>query len=168
MIHMIEPDDNRVQQLFENWATDDVMWKMLSSTPVKSHEMILRVLKNARNNIELGDFYRFIIIEEESDQAIGFATFTPRGATMEVGLSMGSAFWGKGYGSLVIKHAEQFAKELGLAVVFATILPHNTRSQNLFAKNGFHNLGVTERRYVYPGSSIEPCKKVHYYTKLVE
>lgn len=110
MIHCIEPDVNRVQEMYDNWGTDEKVWKAMSSIPVDSHERILRVIRHSKNAMELGEFYRFMIIEEETNQAIGFATYTPRQGAMEVGLSIGSKFWGKGYGSRVLKLAEQSLK----------------------------------------------------------
>lgn len=55
-------------------------------------------------------------------------------------------YWGKGFGSSMLKGVEQKAKELNLDELYLTVLVENNRAIGLYRKNGYFETGRADNR----------------------
>lgn len=144
--------------LLATWGRDEQVFKTLSSKPVDSEEIMSRLITSSLSRFKNGEQYRYAILL--NGLPIGVFTLTPHASIaglVEIGLSVASAFWGKGVArraiSLAAKQADGFCSPV---LFFATARIDNTKSASLLTATGFENAGRVNRCVVYGEACYEP------------
>jgi uncharacterized protein (DUF952 family) len=87
-----------------------------------------------------GERHNFTIVDRTNEKPIGMISLRPDAQQFrgEIGLWLGEAYQGKGYGTQVVRKMVKYSFEkLGLEKIEALIFVDNWASRRIFEKNGF-------------------------------
>lgn len=62
-------------------------------------------------------------------------------------LSVDSAFWRRGHGTRLLQHLVATARAQGARILFLEVRPSNTAGLELYARNGFRQIGARKNYY---------------------
>lgn len=110
------------------------------------HENIMdsfSFINNLMSQYDMGTCTDWIIVEKESQKAIGIINFHDfQGNTAYVGYWIGEEYWNKGYASEALYEIVKNAFEKwGFTDLFALCHPSNPSSQKVLTKCGFNFIG---------------------------
>lgn len=165
---LLEPlSDKHVDQLFTNWGSDPKVFISLSSNSIDSIEKVHNVIEKSFHARDKDIFYRYTLIEKSSGQAIGLMTLTPKSDEQyEMGYSIGSKFWGKGYATEAIMFASLYLKNfLKIKDVVATVRSDNIASVRALEKNQFKIVSKQPRKEIYGEDCHDPDAECIYLEK---
>lgn len=143
ILRALEPED--VNVLYE-WENDTTFWN-LTSTYIPFNRSTLVAYANSVQDIFAEKQYRFVIVSQETNQAIGFIDLFDYDAIHQragIGILIaGQENRGKGLGKAALELLVVYAREvLFLHQVYANILEDNANSLALFQQLGFVQCGV--------------------------
>lgn len=96
---------------------------------------------------------RLMVAKDDKLGIVGFATFRYDGDVAHVGVSIGSAFRGNGYGKQAIKLANEYSIGKGIKKLIAKISAENYKALFAFESAGYIDTGEV---------LITPNKKAHF------
>lgn len=143
------------EALLAHWGSDENTFTHLSSRPVNTPELINTVIEKSVDAWVSGRFFRYTLLAQH-DTPAGMLTLTPHAhmpGYLEIGLSLGSAFWRQSYGRQAISlvqsviHAQQPQLRL-----FATCLD-GSAGHSLLSRCGFTCQGVLPRGQIYTNAA---------------
>lgn len=143
--------DIRLRELTEDdipaWfarATDTESADLAGDPVPASIEMGHAWLQRHREQFRQNAALRWAIVPEglaTSVGTVGIAVTSAQERTAELGIVVGRAHWGRGFGTSAARLAIRFAFDtLGLAEIRAEVLQRNLASLRLLEKAGFHRL----------------------------
>lgn len=95
----------------------------------------------------IGELYFIEILEDNQWKPIGDATLSEKNMPIVIG---DESYWGKGFGSKIIKVLIERAKFIGLSkITIPAIYVYNERSQNLFKSMGFKEISSNDKEKTY-------------------
>ena len=147
LVRLSAIDPNEFGKTFSYWNRDSEFMRFLDSSP--SH---LRSQKGLQNSLEEGlenqksDRHWFTIRALADDKLLGdidLSVYNWAGRDAFVGLGIGEReFWGKGYGTDVMKIILRFAFiEVNLQRVTLNVFEYNPRAVRSYEKTGFRHEG---------------------------
>jgi diamine N-acetyltransferase len=96
-----------------------------------------------------------LIIADQSNQAIGYATYVnicPVSRTYRIGISLLPSVRGRGLGSIGLKSLESFLSSQWVAhKLLAEVLSINESSKKLFTNLGYRQVGTLESHFLVGG-----------------
>jgi diamine N-acetyltransferase len=142
-LRALEPEDIETLYLWENdidtWAVSDTI------TPY-SKFVLTQYLENAHLDIYTTKQFRFIIVENSSQQAVGsidLFDFDPLHKRAGVGVLIDAKYRSNGYASEALSLLENYCFDtLQLHQIYANITTQNTKSISLFEKHLFELAGL--------------------------
>ena len=110
-----------------------MLWEVTTSEDA-AIERIIRTISFQKYNK-----YAFFIYEKKNEKAIGFAGMKEiePGIYEDIGIALGPAYTGKGYGTQILMALVDEARKSGAHRFVATCRKQNTRSHDLMMKCGF-------------------------------
>lgn len=151
--------------LLSHWGMDKNVFQFLSSGMVDTPERMDRMLTNSMEAWELGRYFRYAILNDDA-LPVGVLTLTPHtrwAGMLEIGMSLGSAFWKKGYGSVALMGVSRFIRRQAPQLnVFSTCL-EGSPGRALLDRCGFRYQGALPRASVYH-NGVNPDALCHLYT----
>ncbi|MEO8670954.1 MAG: GNAT family N-acetyltransferase [Tahibacter sp.] len=150
--------DTDVDALFALYADPRVTryWSFAAWTERVQAEAYLERVRRERRHQE---FYPWVIARREDDRMVGTTTLfslSREHARCELGYSLQSAHWGRGYAREAVGAALGFAFEgLGLQRIESDIDPRNRASCNLVEKFGFQREGLLRERWRVAGETTD-------------
>lgn len=110
---------------------------------------------SCQHSLERRGCCTFFVVEEKSGGVIGTASYVSLDESFkiaEIGYSILSDLWGRGYGTEVADALTGFAFDrLGAQRVYARVLPENKASAAVLEKLGFAFEGTQQKGYYYKG-----------------
>ncbi len=103
-----------------------------------------------RDAVYEGKFGSWALVERDSGEIVGAVLLKPLPGSdkIEVGWHLARKHWGKGYATESASEAVRYSLEdLGLDIIYAVVLPENTRSLRVCEKLGMKYVGMTEEFY---------------------
>ena len=109
-----------------------------------------------------------IFIATEEDNILGYIIVqgeTPKRIAHRASIVIGvhSASRGKGVGTALFAHAEQWAKEAGIQRLELTVIKHNEAAYHLYEKMGFEVEGVKQKSLKMNGEYVDE----YYMVKMI-
>ena len=107
-----------------------------------------RVVADRAAKTKMGAVAGFAIIEPEDGRPAGTVVVrpNPNGFRADIGIWLGIAFQGKGYGTVALRLAvEHGFRKMGLSKLEALVFTGNVASRRVFEKNGFCLEGTIRR-----------------------
>lgn len=128
------------QAVFDGWESDPDVAKYMFWTSHNNIEKTKEWLAFEITQIEKDDWYRFALVEKESNELIGTGLiyYEEEVASWEIGYNLAKRFWGKGYATEAMTEILSFAKnELAISEVVGRYAKENPASGNVMKKLGF-------------------------------
>jgi len=95
----------------------------------------------------IGELYFIEVLEDNQWKPIGDATLSDKNMPIVIG---DECYWGKGFGSKIIKVLIERARFIGLGkITIPAIYVYNERSQNLFKSMGFKEISSNNKEKTY-------------------
>lgn len=137
LLRTIENTDS--DDLFEIYADTHTM--EFASDPVfSSSSMVVQMLDSVARLEQSGESLEWAIVERQTSKVIGTCglhSFSSDGQGCEVGCLLNSTYWRQGFMTEALGLLFNYAKSVGISVLYADIDKSNLRSQALFKKLGF-------------------------------
>jgi len=156
-IHLraLEPEDIDFLYTVENDAS---FWEVSSTLVPFSRYFLERYIANAHQDIYVAKQLRLVIIESESNKAIGMIDlfdFSPEHKRAGIGILIVEKEQHKGYASEALQLLIEYCfKQLDLHQLFANITSDNTKSLHLFKKHHFSKIG-TKKEWIYTNGNYK-------------
>jgi diamine N-acetyltransferase len=142
-LRALEPSDIDVLYRMEN---DPQTWSVSDTLAPFSKHVLEQYLQNAHLDIFTVKQFRFMIVENSSNQAVGtidLFDFDPYHQRIAVGVLIDSEFRRKGYASEALSLLEDYCFNiLQVHQIYAHIAKENSESVSLFEKHQFERTGV--------------------------
>jgi len=142
-LRALEPSDIEVLYRLEN---DPQTWSVSDTLAPFSKHVLEQYLQNAHLDIFTVKQFRFMIVENSSNQAVGtidLFDFDPYHQRIAVGVLIDSVFRHKGYASEALSLLEDYCFNiLQVHQIYAHIAKENSESVSLFEKHQFERTGV--------------------------
>lgn len=109
-----------------------------------------------------------VFVANEEEQILGYIIVkgeTPKRIAHRAYIVTGvhSASRGKGVGTILFAHAEQWAKEAGIQRLELTVIKHNEAAYHLYEKMGFQVEGVKQKSVKMNGEYVDE----YYMAKMI-
>ncbi len=146
-------NEDDFKMLFENYVGDEYVPKYCTWKVCKTQEEANTLLGKWYNGYENPEKLMWMIVEKTSGQGIGIIRVThiwKEENKCEIGYSMGSKWWNKGYMTeTVIALIKYLIKEIGFQTIVADVLSEdNIGSRRVLEKAGF-TLYQKQENYLY-------------------
>lgn len=149
------------EMFFRNYGADPLVHRYVSFAPCKTiGGTRLFIHKHMRMYQSNDDFYGWaIVLDGIPIGSIGLFDVDRESESAEIGYSLGSAWWGKGYATEAVDAVLRFAfGEIGLHRVQATCHPENTTSERVLEKCGMVFEGTMREAQLNPDGSRSDLK----------
>ena len=147
-------EEGDLGRLFEVFADPAVMryWSRGPFTDEgEAREMLVEIDRGWRED----SFYQWGIVPAGSEAVVGTTTLfriDRDHRRAEVGFAMGSAWWGRGFGSAAVARLVEYAfGPLGVCRLEADVDPRNVASLRVLERLGFKREGLLRERYHVAG-----------------
>lgn len=134
-----------VEDMFNNWANDDLVTEHLSWPTHKDIDVTNKVLKTWVESYEQEDTYLWAITLKENNMvvgSIGVVDLDQRHEACSIGYCIGRAFWGKGITTEAFKVVLEFLlNDVGFERVQAYHHTNNPASGKVMEKSGLQYEG---------------------------
>ena len=138
----------------------DVYWNGYSSPPEKESFRKGFIKRTSEASFEKPEDRRnYLIKETDTNATIGFAQLIRREDAIEIGVSIISAYQGKGYGTKAMSLAVSLAKEYGMPVI-THIREDNIASQKMCLNNGYKKTNEFFEKDCYNAGEIKLFKYI--------
>ena len=135
--------------------SDPRVMRYCSHPPWTERAQAVAQLEQLERDRETSEFYQWAITVDAHDTLVGTVSLFALNRAQrraDVGYSLASDVWGRGYASEALKLAVDFAfGTLGLARLEADIDPRNERSCRLVERIGFVREGLLRERWYVAG-----------------
>ena len=139
------PFDKRFFEKSRSWLEDEEVNHLTDTGELPSEPDRMRWFESLPSRMDyliLG-----VACEEEPIGACGLKNI--QGSKAEYWGYIGEKnYWGKGFGSSMLKGVEQKAKELNLNELYLKVLVENDRAIGLYRKNGYLETGKEDNRLI--------------------
>lgn len=161
--------DFHAESLLKNWGLDPKVFESLTSVHIDTIERVNMVINSSTKRYTNNELMRFAIKIPVIHEPIGLFTLTNHGDNkFEVGYSIGSEHWGKGYVtdalSLIITELKKQKQDITL---LATVLEDNPGSERVLTKCGFNPAGKVLRSKVYGEDCTNPDKMTNLFSQKI-
>lgn len=154
-------DDARA--IFETWAQNSEVTRTMTWAPHEDIEVTYSVLRRMIDAWKQGARYTYMVIEKESNQAVGMIEIRVDGHKAEIGYVLARAYWSKGYMTEAAQALVNWAfRQPEIYRVYATTSVDNIGSQRVMEKIGMTREGLMRRYIVHPNVSAEPVDSYLY------
>lgn len=144
--------------MMHNWLSDENVQSMYGEPAYKTEDEVKELISRYIRTSEEGSAFRWEVIEKESGECIGQASYflvDRNNHFGEIEYCIGEAYQGKGYATEAAKAVISYGFEkIGFHKVQICCRPANTSSKRVIEKCGFVHEG-TLRDYFYRNGSYE-------------
>ena len=137
-VYLKKADPGDWQEIWHNlWCRPECARYMLWNVTRSEEDALARMERTIAYQREHP--LSFFVYEKRTGKAIGFAGLieTEPGVFEDTGLALGPAFWGKGYGTQVVRANVEEAEAAGARKLIASCREQNEASRALQRKCGF-------------------------------
>lgn len=128
------------KMLYKNYVSDENVPKYCTWKPCTTQEEADVLLGKWFKGYEDPEKLMWMIVEKLSNEGIGIIRVTNKWIEenkCEIGYSIGSKWWGKGYMTETVKRViEYLTKDIGFKTVIAEVTPDNIASKKVLEKLG--------------------------------
>ena len=128
------------EDVFTCWESDPDVARYMFWTSHNDIEKTKEWLTFEIGQIEKDDWYRFAIVQKDTDELIGTGLiyFEEEVNGWEIGYNLGKKYWGKGYTTEAMSRIISFAnEELGITEIVGRYAKENPASGKVMDKLGF-------------------------------
>lgn len=125
---------------FACWESDPDVARYMFWTSHSDIEKTKEWISFEIGQIEKDDWYRFAVVEKETDELIGTALiyYEEEVSSWEIAYNLGKAYWGRGYATEAMQRVIRFAtEELHVHEIVGRYAKDNPASGNVMKKLGF-------------------------------
>ena len=165
ILRKFKEDDYK--DMYENWASNKNV-AINAGWPVhKKIESTKKLVKMWVDEYKNNNVFNWIIVEKESEKAIGSITVVSsdvNNRVCEIGYNIGEEWWNKGYATEAIDFVVDYLFSLNIFdVITASCFEDNIASMRVLEKNGFKKEGLLRDRVI-----INDVKKSLYEFSLLK
>ena len=121
--------------IYRSSVTDMLIWDGPSS-----FEEFREALRDRAEQTRAGTLHAYAVVQESDGAPVGMIRIAPDAANLsgDIGLWIGAAYHGRGYGTEAIRQVVEFGfEQAGLHRLEARVFVGNMASRRAFEKNGF-------------------------------
>ncbi|GAB4542602.1 MAG: GNAT family N-acetyltransferase [Anaerolineales bacterium] len=149
--------------IFERWAQDPEVTRNMTWLPHEDIQVTQLVLRRMIDAWSQGTRFPYVILETQTQQAVGMIELRPEEHQAEIGYVLARAYWGKGYMPEAARALVQWAlSQPQVYRVYATTAVENLQSQRVMEKIGMTREGLLRRHVIHPAVSPEPLDSYLY------
>lgn len=150
--------DSRLQRALEIYQSNSKYFSMFSKTPPNVETIKEDMLKKPPTSNPQSKNYKLISYDSTIIGILDFISDYPDSDTMYIGLLLiDTKYQSQGYGNLVLKRFEEYAKKLGYLYIELSVVEYNSNAMSFWMKLNFETLEYRE-------ASIGEKKKVQVVT----
>lgn len=143
--------------VFETWAQDPEVTRTMTWTPHEDIDVTHSVLRRMIDAWEHRTRFPYLILDKDSNQAMGMIEIRPEGHKVEIGYVLARKYWNHGYMTEAAAILRDWAfSQPGIFRVYATTSVDNIGSQRVMEKIGMTREGLMRRYTIHPSTSPEP------------